>query len=351
MKKWIFISLYWYPKLWWVENHIKLLKNEFNKRWIDLYHICFDSEESWNIDNFNIRLKPIFKTKIMTINLFFSFQLFFFRNKELFYSSDFIHIHDPGMIFWVFPQLLFWKLKKKIFITFHWWWWINPIPLLEKIIFFLASFLTKDTWAIYVWEFINKYFKILNKNKICIYWWVNKILINKNKKINNLNISITNRKKLCFFWRLEKDLDFDYFINFINRINSPEDYEIIIVWDWKLKSLIKNINKKFKVTFTWKIENPYYFLNHSDIIFTSWYLWILESLYLDKKVISFYSNNIKKDYLTLNTPFVDNIITINTNDINTPDSVFSAIQFFKNKKIKIPDFWEICDTYIKLYNK
>ncbi len=349
MKKILFISLYWYPKLGWVENHIHRLRLEFLKKWYQIYTICWDSENVWS-DDYNFRLIPFFHTKILTINLFFSFQLFFYKNRVLFNDVEVIHIHDPWMIFWIFPQLFFSKLRNKIYITFHWWGWIYPLPIIEKIIFKIASFLTKKTWAIYVWEFIDKYFGLLNKNKICIYWWVDKDLIDKNKNINETNFILSNRKKILFFWRLEQDLDFQYFIEFVNSIDLPINYEILIVWDWSLKSLLYNLNKDFIITFTWRIYNPYFFIKNSDYIFTSWYLWILESLYLNKKVVSFYSNNLKKDYLNYKTPFKDNLTLLNIKDKN---NINLLLHFLDNKKyIKqyIPTFWDICEKYLALYS-
>lgn len=349
-KKIVFLSLYWPPKIWWVESHIFFLTESLLNMGFQVWNIFSDYPENRSSNNNEIRLKLSYKILPISIRMLIAFQKWFFYNHKVLEEADVIHLHDPVCVLWFFPQLIFKKIRKKTFITFHWWGWIFPIPLAEKLVFKIANIFTQ--WSIYVWDFIDKYYWIKHIKKFPIYWGVNKEKIFIQKSTNTDYIHNKNINTIAFFWRLEMDQNFSNFIESLNRDINPKEYNILIVWDWRQKTLIPTIYKEFSVFHTWFSTTPFAYLKEADVIICSWYLAIQECLFLEKPVISFYDNDLKADYLSHKTPFLKYIVTQDLRKkYNLQSLIKEAIIKEKINKTKIPSFIDISLQYLKLWNK
>lgn len=349
-KKIVFLSLYWPPKIWWVESHILFLTESLLSRNFQVWNIFSDYPENKSLNSKEIRLKLLYQILPISIRMFIAFQKWFLFNHKILKEADAIHLHDPVCILWFFPQLFYKKIRKKTFITFHWWGWIFPIPTAEKFVFKVANFLTQ--WSIYVWDFIDKYYWIKHTKKIPIYGWVNKEKILEQTSICTKYIPDKDKKIIAFFGRLEMDQNFLNFIDSLNRDIDPEEFNILIVWDWKQKNLISSIDKRFSVFHAWFSTTPFAYLKNAHVIVCSWYLAIQECLFLEKPVISFYDNELKKDYLSYKTPFLNHIVIQDLREkYNLRSLIKEAIEKNKMDKTKIPSFIDISLQYSKLWNK
>jgi hypothetical protein len=84
-----------------------------------VWNIFSDYPENRSSNNNEIRLKLSYKILPISIRMLIAFQKWFFYNHKVLEEADVIHLHDPVCVLWFFPQLIFKKIRKKTFITFH----------------------------------------------------------------------------------------------------------------------------------------------------------------------------------------------------------------------------------------
>ncbi|GIK84264.1 MAG: glycosyl transferase [Patescibacteria group bacterium] len=203
--------------------------------------------------------------------------------KESILQADIIHVHD--VFWWILP--LYVKIKKKVFITFHGWETQFPIPLNSKIHRFLVSKLAQGT--IHVGAFIQKFY--WDKPTFITYGGINP------KRFTKSNSSKAEKKstklKFVFVGRLEHDTDVLMYIDFLKELQVKNiAFEMVWVGD----GFLKKECEQFGIV-TGFVKNISQHIVIVDFVFASSYLSILEAQCLEKIVLSFYSNPLKKEYL------------------------------------------------------
>lgn len=236
----LFISRYKYPHIGGVEKHIEFVKNDLEKRG---YKINIVSESD------------IKYPTIKFIGLIYIWY-WFFKNIYLIKRSDVIHIHD--VFIWYLPFRFIFP-SKKVFITFHGWEGVYPIPFYNKLNKLIAN--TLSFGSIAVGKYIEKWYGI--KSKYIIYGATNIVKNNNIKKIKNT---------VVWLGRQDKDTGIDEFKKWL--LSSP----------------------KLRVKYITNISNPYKYLKTSEYCVPSGYLSYLEAKAYGCKVITFADNPLKKDY-------------------------------------------------------
>ena len=178
---------------------------------------------------------------------------------QLIKQADIIHIHD--VFFWFLPFRLPYR-SKKVFITFHGWESIYPVPWKNIIIRKISELMANGN--ICVGEFIRKYY--FTKPDYVIYGASEKTKYPKVK-----------RSGAIFLGRPDQGLEF-------------------------YRQLAKKMKVKLDI-FTSDPNAGKYFYKYK-YAFVSGYLSILEAMAQNTPVFTHYDNPLKYDYLNM-TPFKD----------------------------------------------
>lgn len=199
-----------------------------------------------------------------------------------------VHFHDYGCFLkFSFLSILVARFlkKTKFYITFHGWEGTYPPPFKIKIQRFLISKICNN--SIHIGDYIGKWY--FEKSNFITYGFYRDSKKLSNPLLNNY---------FLYIGRLDKDTGIDTYINIFKMLNNSNNnkFELYIIGDGKLKTSLfkKNINN---VKFLGWRNNTDKFIRDAKIVFTDGYLSILQSLYFEKYVFSYYNNELKKDYL------------------------------------------------------
>jgi glycosyltransferase involved in cell wall biosynthesis len=144
-------------------------------------------------------------------------------------------------------------------------------------------------------------------------------------------------KKVLFIGRLENDLGLETYFKAIDYLKFKVDF----AGDGSLRKKCQKYGKVLGFMDIKKIIKSY------DVIFTSSYLSIMESLINKKPVIAVYENSLKEDYLKM-SPFSKYIQIINNSkDINL--NIKYSEQGYKWAKEQT--WGKVTDIYLKLWQK
>ncbi len=237
-------------------------------------------------------------------------------------KADIIFIHDVFIYYLPF-KLIF--PKKRIITIFHGWEKIFPIPLKNILYKKLAQFLSFKT--ISIGAYINKYYKLENKNNYLSYGGV---------EIPKKEISISNKEKNSFLYigRLEKDTGIEIFLEFLDILFKEKiNFHVKFCGDGPMRS---NCQKYGEVLGFVDIKEH---LTNSQVCFAGGYLAILEAMAYKNIVLSAYQNEIKKDYLLL-SPFAQSIVC---ND--NSKSLFENYLIIRNQKEIIENNFKLSKEY------
>lgn len=236
----LFIAKHKWPRIGGVEVHIRELKEELLKK---NYEITTISEEDINYPHIKI------------VGLLYIWH-WLFKNRKLIIEAEIIHIHD--VFIWYLPfRFLF--PRKKVYITFHGWEGVYPIPLWNILNKKLANFLCNGSIA--VGNYINKYYGI--KSDFVIHGGVEKTPKLKNSKISN-----------TVAWLGRQDKDTGYF-EFLEWLKEHSD---------------------LKVKYVTNELNPEKYLKTAEYCVPSGYLSYLEAKSYGCKIMTFANNPLKEDY-------------------------------------------------------
>ncbi len=179
------------------------------------------------------------------------------KYKELFDWADVVHVHD--VFFWVWWYKLF-NRSKRIFVTFHGWEGIYPVPWKNIIVRKISEKMADGN--ICVGEFIKKYY----------FTSPDFVIFGAAEKVRRPKIV---RKDAIYVGRGGKDLEF-------------------------YNALAKNRKVKLDVfTIDPQASENFYKYKYA---FVNGYLAILEAMSQGTPVTTSYANQLKYDYLTM-TPF------------------------------------------------
>lgn len=356
------------PMIGGVEKHVTELNNELLKRDYKLTVICEQSKpelETFEIvDDVVVCRLPVCSENAGSNFLEkLKFKLKLWRSlwslRAVLFSADIIQIHD--VFFWIMPFWVF--IYKKLHITFHGYKGNNKSYRIQAFWYQLASRLTRSNLCI--GGFHKKWFGIsadessfgavefegLDKSHRPL---ANSLATNKITQKSHFS-----KRKVAFVGRLELDTGISSYLQAWKIIQKTHPkVQLDIYGDGQLMEQSKQFasQNNLRVNFHGFSKNLEKILPAYDLIFTSGYLAIIESLVLGKPVIAYYGTEIKKDYLTL-TPFAKWIDTV-----DSPESIASTTQaFFKNppvKKLLQAQKWAqaqtwsaLADVYEQLWHK
>lgn len=271
-----------------------------------------------------------------------------FMNQQIIKKADVIHCHDfSAFIYWCSPFRFIFPLKP-IFVTFHGYEGIIPIP--KNILFMrkVTEFLTKGN--ICIGDFIPKWYG--TKADFISYGGVNEPVSTRN---------IVPKNSAVFIGRLEKDTGILAYINAVKILKKiySVDIEMTVCGGGSLQVIIEKIIREdvLKIKLCGFVENPIDYLIKSKFAFVSGYLSILEAMINKKLVFSIYENELKKDYLTL-IPNSKNIMVI----VSSSEELANELLFYHNNPKKAEEkinnaynfakeqTWEkLTDTYLKIW--
>ncbi len=207
--------------------------------------------------------------------------------KQLFIDADIVHVHD--VFWWILP--IYSVIKKKVFITFHGWEATFPVPFNSKIHRFIVSKLSQGT--IHVGSFIQKFY--WDKPTKVIYGGINP------KRFTKAHVGAETKRvkqksailKFVFVGRLDSDTDINLYLEFLKELQAKKiAFEMVWVGDGVLREQCETFGEV--VGF---VKNISKYIVAADFVFASSYLSILEAQCLEKIVLAFYSNPLKKEYL------------------------------------------------------
>lgn len=202
-----------------------------------------------------------------------------FKYKELILSSDLVHCHDVYV--WYFPMrlLFFWK---KSYVTFHGYEGIVPPKKNAVLIRKISHELARE--SILVGSFIKKWYG--TQSKYITYGGVE-----RKKYFRYKHIKKTLR--ILIIGRLDRDIGVHTYIKVLNHLDELGiRYSCTVLGDGLMRTSIEKY-----ATVKGFVHDISYMADHSDIIFASSYLSIMEGLMRKKLVVAVYENALKKDYL------------------------------------------------------
>ncbi len=279
-----------------VQRHFSEISKIFISDGNSLTCICpLSSNETSLKPNFlsGIKLIEIDQGKTLVTKIISKLcQFLFFKTM---YDSEIVHFHDYGSVLKFFPLFIICLiLNRKLSITFHGW--EGKFPPQKKTILMRRIINSSISRSINVGDYIEKWYK--TNPKIVIYggYDCNK---SKNYKVKQISSSII---KFVFIGRLEEDTGIRAYLESWLNFNPDTDCELNIYGNGSLNlELTRKINAS-KVTnvhfhgWTSEIE---LILQGADVVLTSGYLSVIESVVFEKKVVSYYDNELKEDYLKL----------------------------------------------------
>lgn len=210
------------------------------------------------------------------------------KMRAVFFEADVVHVHD--VFWWILP--VYFQIRKKVFLTFHGWETQFPVPTNVKIHRFLAAVLSQGT--IHIGSFIQKFY--WDKPTLVLYGGINPKRFTKSNKAEYVHAEEKKpvfALKFVFVGRLEKDTDILLYLKLLEELQIKKTaFEIIWVGDGSLRSECEKYGEV-----TGFVKNVSQYILQADFVFASSYLSILEAQSLQKIVLSFYSNPLKKEYL------------------------------------------------------
>lgn len=266
-----------FPQVGGVEKHVweicQHLASEENKITIFTEKFSNNVKDQEKINNIIVRRIKYRRLKIVGL---LQIWVYLLKNRKIIKASDLIHVHD--VFIWYLPFRLFYP-KKRVYVTFHGWEGVCPIP--RKNIFQkrLAAKLTRGN--ICIGEYIEKYYGL--KADAVLY--------------GGVNLPKKGLRKKKGYWvyvgRLEEDTGLPILLK---ALDETHGYEMHFCGDGGLRHECE------KVGIVHGFCNPNIYLTRAEICFASGYLSILEGFSYRSFVFVCYDNALKKDYYSL-TPF------------------------------------------------
>lgn len=311
----MFLTRLFYPHTGGVEKHISMLSKELQKAGHTIIIITElhtkglrKIEEHDGIKIYRIPIPNNERAKKLYI------WMWIIKNRSLFNSVEIVHAHD--IFYWLFPIKILLP-SKKIFTTFHGYEGNISPGFKQKLMHKLAVKFSNKT--ISIGKFYKKWYG--TESDIISYGAVSPV----GRKVQRTS-AIT---KISFIGRLESETGIDEYVGAISSLVKKITLTLEILGDGKKRKLLEDKvrEEKLPVSLHGWVEFPEKKIVSSDIIFTSRYLGILESLAQGKFVIAIYNNSIKKDYLQM-TPFAKYISIVK----NSKEVAEQVMLYLKNPK-------------------
>jgi len=345
----VMIAPQFYPHIGGVEKHVLKISEDLTKVGYEISVLTVKYENTPNSDVFNnIAIYRIPDAKI------YLKWFYIFKYMKLLKQADIVHCHDYStFIFWYLPFRLIY-LKKSVFITFHGFEGLIPIP--RHIIFLrkISEKLTKGN--ICIGDFIPKWYG--TNPTMVLYGGVD-----LPKCTSDIKYSITDGLKVIFIGRLEEDTGIKEYLSALVILKSKYNLDIsgYICGNGSLRECIKkelNIHG-IRIEMLGFVSSPEVYLQKCQFAFVSGYLGILEAMAYKKLVLNIYTNELKKDYLRLMPNASNMMITV-----DSPEELAEKMVYYFNHpsemeqlmtnayKFAAEHSWgSVTDSYVKLWQR
>jgi len=302
----LMITPLYLPHIGGVEKHVSYLSEELIKKGNEIIIVTIKHNDQLS-DEESQNMTRIYRFPSARL---FRIWYWIFKNRDIIKEADIIHCHDyVSFIYWYLP-FRFLNPFKPVYVTFHGYEGILPIP--KKILFLrkITEFLTNGN--ICIGDFIPKWYgtnaDFISYGGVIIPY-----------EENNVDIVYD----AVFIGRLEKDTGIMKYLEAIKILKEKYNIslKVCVCGDGRLMSEIKTFVKMhdLNVELYGFIKDPQSYLIRSKFAFVSGYLSILESMIYKKMVFTIYENDLKKDYLTL-MPGSENMI-VNSSSENLAEKV------------------------------
>lgn len=293
------------------------------------------------IDGLNVYRVPWISNKYLRYLFIWFYSVRYLR---IFMKMDVIHFHDfQPLLLWFFPWYFVWKMMgKRVCITFHGWEGVCP-P--QKSIIYMRRLVNKMVHkSLAIGHFIEK-------------WYGTKVdYISYGAADMKANVGCLERSgNYVYVGRLEEDTGILAYLDAWTSFSKKQNGKcLVILGDGSLRSVVEQkVTLDTSIILKGFVDDVESHLLSADVILTSGYLGIIEALQMGKRVISFYDNDLKKDYLC-GFPDQDHIsICKNTleienalNDCAHGDIEFDNIKYvntysWHNQKCQYYKMWEL----------
>lgn len=337
------LAPFFYPHIGGVEKHVKRLSEELIKKGHEVTVITIKHDQTLpdlkELNEIKVYRFPIMRQPKLW--------LWFYKHKNLIMDADLIHCHDFGsFIHWYLP-FRFIVPFKPVFVTFHGYEGIIPIP--QKILY------------------MRRMTELLTKGNICIGDYIPKWYGTKANFISYGGVDMltaadtTTSDGAVFIGRLEKDTGIVAYIDAIKILKTKysTNIKVDICANGSLREPIEKTvrENELNVKLHGFVDNPIDYLIKSKFAFVSGYLAILEAMINKKLVFAIYENELKKDYLTQMPKSKDMMVIV-----SSPEELAEKIAYYYNNpekaeaKINVAynfarkQTWEkVADTYLRLW--
>lgn len=311
----LFFTRRFYPDIGGVETHVM----EVGKRLVSMGHevtvVCEESSKSSSTKRFwasqNDKKIKIWRIPVGRHEKQKKFIIWQWlkKNKQLIEDADIVHCHD--VFYWYFP-FRFMYPKKPVYTTFHGY---EGYPVSPKAIA-VRKLSEKLSWGnICVGDFIPKWYG--TRATLVTYGGVTMA----NSK---WQMASSSKKKftIVFVGRLDKDTGIDLYLKTLQELKKKKIPFVFEAYgDGKFRKQVEKVGKVHGF-----IEHLEKKLAKVDIVFSSSYLSMIQSLAAKKLVFAVYTNPLKEDYLRM-SPFAKFVIKG-----DDPQKLAEKIIFYINQK-------------------
>lgn len=250
-----------------------------------------------------IRFKPL-KNKYFGLLSIWRWML---RNRQIFTQAEIIHAHS--VLIWYWPLKLF--LNKPVFVTFHGWEGIYPIPFKNILIRRIDAMMARKNITIH--DYVSKWYGI--KADEIMYTAVD---------LPKPNLVKKDAKRLVYVGRLDEDTGLPKILSALTLIKN-------IQVDWCGDGPLAEQCRQFGRVHGWVDPRPYY--ARAAICLSPGVTSILEAFSYRCLVVTTYNNPVKKDYLLM-TPF-RNWLVVKNQPSALAEAITQAIKSPEKFKTKI----------------
>ncbi len=294
----VFLSRFFYPHIGGVEKQVLELSKRLIKKGHRVTVVTLKHQPGLSTREIfeQIKIIRIPYLKLKYLGLLYIW-LWFISHRDLFESADVIHAHS--VLIWYWPLKLFFP-RKPVYVTFHGWEGIYPIP--KKNIL------------------IKRIDALIARKNIVIHDYVTKHYVIKADKIMYTAVDLpkqTNFKKdfrrLVYVGRLDPDTGLEKILQALSYLKG---FHIDFCGDGPLADECKKFGTVHDFV------DPNLFLAKAFICLSPGVTSILEAFTYKCLIITTYNNPVKKDYLLM-TPFASSIIVK-----DAPSALVQSIKYY-----------------------
>lgn len=316
----LFVTKYFLPHIGGVERQVEGLSRELIKKGNRVTVLTWkyddslrDNEKAGKINIVRFRFP-----QIKFIGLIYTWSWFIFHINFL-EKFDIIHYH--GSFIWYWP-IRFLLPNKPVYVTFHGWEGIYPIPFKNKLIRKIDALLARKNIAIS--GYLEKWYGF--KADEISYTAVD---LPKQSSVKK------DRKRLLYVGRLDKDTGLPLILSALSRLKG---YHVDFCGDGPMRSECAKYGEVHGFT------DPKPFYGKAFICLSPGITSILEAFTYKCLIATTYNNPLKKDYLLTN-PFSEWIIVE-----RSPKELARSINYYSAHPEEAKEKIEKCYRWVKTQN-